>query len=915
MDTCRMLRRVFGDDMYVLPVLAAWARAEIARVKELEELREDDGGATGAYQLDRVEIEAPTLYYAMYQRPYQLAGAAFTAKAKQSILGDEPGLGKTLQTLAAIIQSDAGTILVGCRRTATRTVWERETLRWTPTIYPWVAQGPRTEREAAMTEFHSARTITETRRMLIVNIEMIRAKRVEVCPQDLGENCLAKVNGQCRHKFEATYDWPFLFEQEWDAIVLDECFPAGTMIDGRPIESIKAGDYVPSWDEGTGGITRCRVTSASSRKAPSLVRIFMEDGTSFCCTFNHPILTTRGWQLAGKLEHYDSTVYFKYESAKSSGGSKLRTVQEEVHDYATTWPDEGSGKEVTRTSPEYRGIIPCIRPGVLFVRVPRYLDEQKVLGNYDEDSASSFCGNFKTYAQEKSYGRSRYAYQDGQNTACYGSQADYTRRQRTTFAGATSPTSGTSWVGDRSNGSDWGWGASSPLQYRYRQPEVEDWDRGRRLVTLQSGSPSLRPSEGRTPVICRVDRVEVLEPGSDGQYGGMCPEGKVYNIEVEGTHTYLICDGLVVHNSHNLLASTANYQSKRITQARYGAVMLRRKLKPDGLAVALSGTPFRSNLTKGWGTLNWLRPDVFGSYWQWAGTHFGVEQGRYGQIVGGGAKVPRPLDEAVWDAMLRPYYLKRTKAEVAKDLPPIMYAGTPIDPDDPGSPCYVQIEMEDKQAKAYHQMVADAEADIEGGKILATGILAEITRQRQFANAYGHLDSRNEVSPALPSNKLDWITEFMQEREGTGLKVVIASSFSEMVELTASTLRKEGFEVLTLTGATSDRKRSDLVARFQDPNDSLQVVVINRKAGGESITLDAADSMVVIDPPWLSDDDEQLYARIHRVSRIHQVTIYRLLSTGTVDELMAGLTQEQRAVLATADPRKLSDLIREANTS
>lgn len=586
MDTCRSLRRVFGDQLQVLPVLAEWARTEIKRANELESFREGiDVDATEDLLFLRVAREAPDLLKAMGTRPYQMMGAAFGVKAKQSILGDEPGLGKTLQTLAMLIESDARTILVGCRRTATRTVWERETLRWTPTIYPWVAQGPRTEREAAMTEFHSARTITETRRMLIVNIEMIRAKRVEVCPQDLGENCLAKVNGQCRHKFEATYDWPFLFQQEWDAIVLDE--------------------------------------------------------------------------------------------------------------------------------------------------------------------------------------------------------------------------------------------------------------------------------------------------------------------------------------SHNLLASTANYQSKRITQARYGAVMLRRRLKPDGLAVALSGTPFRSNLTKGWGTLNWLRPDVFTSYWNWAGNLFGVEQGRYGKIVGGGAKVPRPLDEAAWDAMLRPYYLKRTKAEVAADLPPIMYAGTPIDPADPESPCYVQIEMEDKQAKAYHQMVADAEADIEGGKILATGILAEITRQRQFANAYGHLDSRNEVSPALPSNKIDWIIDFMQEREGTGLKVVIASSFTEMVELTASTLRKEEFEVLTLTGATSDRKRADLVARFQDPNDSLQVVVINRKAGGESITLDAADSMVVIDPPWLSDDDEQLYARIHRVSRIHQVTIYRLLSVGTIDGWISSLTDAQREVLATADPRKLSDLIRE----
>ena len=77
-----------------------------------------------------------------------------------------------------------------------------------------------------------------------------------------------------------------------------------------------------------------------------------------------------------------------------------------------------------------------------------------------------------------------------------------------------------------------------------------------------------------------------------------------------------------------------------------------------------------------------------------------------------------------------------------------------------------------------------------------------------------------------------------------------------MVELAARVLREElGLEVLTLTGATSDRKRSDLVARFQDPNDNLSVVVINRKAGGGGITLDAADEMVVLDLPWLSDDD------------------------------------------------------------
>jgi superfamily II DNA or RNA helicase len=66
--------------------------------------------------------------------------------------------------------------------------------------------------------------------------------------------------------------------------------------------------------------------------------------------------------------------------------------------------------------------------------------------------------------------------------------------------------------------------------------------------------------EGRDVVtavgILRVDRVEVLEPGSDGTYGGLCPDGHVYNFEVEGTHTYLIHGGVVVHNCHHISART-----------------------------------------------------------------------------------------------------------------------------------------------------------------------------------------------------------------------------------------------------------------------------------------------------------------------------------------------------------------------
>ena len=586
MDTCRSLRKVFGDRLEILPVLSAWARMEVERERQLELFRE--GELEAASELLRVKEEAPDLYAAMSNRDYQMTGAAFTVAGGQTILGDDPGLGKTLQALAAIIESDAHTILVACRRTATRTVWERETLRWAPDVIPYVAQGTRKEREAVMEQFRA--DVSEPgnvlRYMLIINIEMIRAKKIEICPQGLGADCPAAARGDCKHSYEASYEWPFLFDCEWGAIVLDE--------------------------------------------------------------------------------------------------------------------------------------------------------------------------------------------------------------------------------------------------------------------------------------------------------------------------------------SHNLLASTKNYQSKGITQGRFGAYKLRRQLRPGGLAIALSGTPFRSKLPKAWGTLNWLRPDVFGSFWRWAEEYFGVEQGAYGKVIGGGAKAPEPKDSEAWDRMLRPYYLRRTKAEAAPDLPPIQYAGTPIG-EDPDSPCYVQIDMEPKQAKAYRQMADMAEASLENGRLMATGVLAEITRLRQFADAYGEMgDTRDRMLPRLPSNKLDWLVEFMQEREGSGRKVVVASSLTEMVDLAEGVLQAEGFQTLKITGATSDRDRASAVARFQDPHDEAQVFLINSAAGGESITLDAADEMVFLDMPWTSDEAVQVESRIHRVSRMHQVTVYRLASVGTVDTWIASLSDDQKRTLEAASPKAFREAVKEA---
>jgi SNF2 family DNA or RNA helicase len=141
----------------------------------------------------------------------------------------------------------------------------------------------------------------------------------------------------------------------------------------------------------------------------------------------------------------------------------------------------------------------------------------------------------------------------------------------------------------------------------------------------------------------------------------------------------------------------------------------------------------------------------------------------------------------------------------------------------------------------------------------------------------------------------------------------VASNFTKMVKLAAREIAREfgAQSVRTLTGETSDRDRASFKDDFQDPANPFWVACLNSKAGGEAITLDQADDVIFIDTPWTDDEEQQVIGRGHRVSRIHQVTVYRLLSRGTVQEWMAGLTAEQRRIFKGASVRKLSELAME----
>lgn len=348
---------------------------------------------------------------------------------------------------------------------------------------------------------------------------------------------------------------------------------------------------------------------------------------------------------------------------------------------------------------------------------------------------------------------------------------------------------------------------------------------------------------------------------------------------------------VIVDESHQTLAgATGNKKTQSAQRQGLGAL----DIKDGGLTIAISGTPFRGKTENIWGTLNWLYPEKYTSYWNWIRRHYGVVStgSRFGSGIGKGDVI---IDEKRFYAELKPLMIRRTKAEFAPWLPAKKYGGSHLDPNDPASPVAVWLPMSAKQQKQYDEIVKEALLTIDdmGETINVNGVLAEMIRMKQVANAclagkVGHFG----VSPELPSNKIEWIEDFLNDRIDAGTKTIIASQFTGFIDLLSAYLKSKKIGHYVLTGKTNDAEREFIKNNFQK-EDGEMVILLNTKAGGVSLTLDLADDVVICDQTWVPDDQQQVEDRAHRVSRNHNVTIWYLASIGTIDEDVA-LTNSER---------------------
>ena len=327
---------------------------------------------------------------------------------------------------------------------------------------------------------------------------------------------------------------------------------------------------------------------------------------------------------------------------------------------------------------------------------------------------------------------------------------------------------------------------------------------------------------------------------------------------------------------------TATAKACRVLQARH--------------RLALSGTPVENRLEELWSLLDFLNPGMLGlsSRFATAIRHAG------GGSLTGGASSPPPVDDVLARA-LRPVILRRTKREVAPELPARLERT-------------LEVELEPKQRAFYEQLRTRIRADVlshvetRGLARSKLHILEGLLRLRQAACHPVLADAHKQ---SLPSAKLDALIPALVDVAAEGHKALVFSQFTSFLTLVRAALDEEGIEYEYLDGRTKDRQAR--VTRFQS-DAACPVFLISLKAGGHGLNLTAADYVYLLDPWWNPAVEAQAIDRAHRIGRTRQVIATRLVARNTIEEKILALQGGKRALadaILSADRTGLASIGRE----
>jgi superfamily II DNA or RNA helicase len=283
--------------------------------------------------------------------------------------------------------------------------------------------------------------------------------------------------------------------------------------------------------------------------------------------------------------------------------------------------------------------------------------------------------------------------------------------------------------------------------------------------------------------------------------------------------------------------------------------------------IALTGTPVENRLSDLWSQMQFVEPGLLGLR-----QDFDV---RYSQPIAGGDA----LRAAELRQRIRPFLLRRKKADVAPDLPP-------------RTEIVERCELSTEERSVYDALRAAAQKEVmealSGGANVIQA-LELLLRLRQAACHRGLIPGQK--GQAETSSKIELLMELLDPLISEGHKVLVFSQWTSFLDLIEPALNAATYRFLRLDGQTNDRQA--VVDGFQDPN-GPPVLLLSLKAGGTGLTLTAADHVVLMDPWWNPAVEDQAADRAHRIGQDKPVFIYRLVAADTVEEKIVALQEEKR---------------------